>query len=173
MSELDRELDEEPRLDEDPRAGEPLEPPEALEELLEEIVDGLGLDVEIEIEQREGMLLGRVVGEDVGLFIGRRGQTIDAVQHLAQRIVFPEGPSPVRVVIDADGYRERRAEALRADAETAAEEALRSGRPVELDPMPASERRVVHEHLRDREDVSTHSEGDEPDRYLIVSPADD
>jgi len=173
MSELDRELDEEPRLDEDPRAGEPLEPPEALEELLEEIVDGLGLDVEIEIEQREGMLLGRVVGEDVGLFIGRRGQTIDAVQHLAQRIVFPEGPSPVRVVIDADGYRERRAEALRADAEDAAEEALRSGRPVELDPMPASERRVVHEHLRDREDVSTHSEGDEPDRYLIVSPADD
>jgi len=173
MSELDRELDEEPGLDEDPRAGEPLEPPEALEELLEEIVDGLGLDVEIEIEQREGMLLGRVVGEDVGLFIGRRGQTIDAVQHLAQRIVFPEGPSPVRVVIDADGYRERRAEALRADAEDAAEEALRSGRPVELDPMPASERRVVHEHLRDREDVSTHSEGDEPDRYLIVSPADD
>ena len=173
MSELDRELDEEPRLDEDPRPGELLEPPEALEELLEEIVDGLGLDVEIEIEQREGMLLGRVVGEDVGLFIGRRGQTIDAVQHLAQRIVFPEGPSPVRVVIDADGYRERRAEALRADAEDAAEEALRSGRPVELDPMPASERRVVHEHLRDREDVSTHSEGDEPDRYLIVSPADD
>ena len=173
MSELDRELDEEPRLDEDPRAGEPLEPPEALEELLEEIVDGLGLDVEIEIEQREGMLLGRVVGEDVGLFIGRRGQTIDAVQHLAQRIVFPEGPAPMRVVIDADGYRERRAEALRADAEDAAEEALRSGRPVELDPMPASERRVVHEHLRDRDDVSTHSEGDEPDRYLIVSPADD
>jgi len=171
MSELDRELDEEPRLDEDPRAGEPLEPPEALEELLEEIVDGLGLDVEIEIEQREGMLLGRVVGEDVGLFIGRRGQTIDAVQHLAQRIVFPEGPAPMRVVIDADGYRERRAEALRADAEDAAEEALRSGRPVELDPMPASERRVVHEHLRDRDDVSTHSEGEEPDRYLIVSPA--
>ena len=112
-------------------------------------------------------------GDDLGLFIGRRGQTIDAVQHLAQRIVFPDGPSPVRVVIDADGYRERRAEALRADAEDAAEEALRSGRPVELDPMPASERRVVHEHLRNRDDVSTHSEGEEPDRYLIVSPVDD
>ncbi len=167
MSELDREVDEELGPDEE------LEPPGVLEELLEEIVDGLGLDVEIEIEQREGVLLGRVVGEDVGLFIGRRGQTIDAVQHLAQRIVFPDGPSPVRVVIDADGYRERRAQALRADAEDAAEEALRSGRSVELDPMPASERRVVHEHLRDRDDVSTHSEGEEPDRYLIVSPADD
>jgi spoIIIJ-associated protein len=167
MSELEDELEDELGPDDE------LEPPQALEELLEEIVDGLGLDVDIEIEQREGVLLGRVVGEDVGLFIGRRGQTIDAVQHLAQRIVFPEGPSPVRVVIDADGYRERRAEALRADAEDAAEEALRSGRPVELDPMPASERRVVHEHLRDRDDVSTHSEGEEPERYLIVSPADD
>jgi len=167
MSEIGRESDEEPGPD-----GE-LEPPEALEELLEEIVDGLGLDVEVEIEQGEGVLLGRVVGDDVGLFIGRHGQTIDAVQHLAQRIVFPDGPSPVRVVIDADGYRERRAETLRADAEDAAEEAVRSGRPIELDPMPASERRVVHEYLRDRDDVSTHSEGEEPDRYLIVSPADD
>ncbi len=89
-------------------------------------------------------------GRMSALFIGRRGQTIDAVQHLAQRIVFPEGPSPVRVVIDADGYRERRAESLQADAEEAAEEALRSGRPVELDPMPASERRIVHEYLRER-----------------------
>ena len=165
MNELDRGVDEELAPQED------LEPAEVLEELLEEIVDGLGLDVEVEVEQDEGVLLGRVVGEDVGLFIGRHGQTIDAVQHLAQRIVFPEGPSPVRVVIDADGYRERRAQSLRADAEDAAEEALHSGRPVELDPMPASERRVVHEHLRDRDDVSTHSEGDEPDRYLIVSPA--
>ena len=70
---------------------------------------------------------GACEGEDVGLFIGRHGQTIDAVQHLAQRIVFPEGPSSVRVVIDADGYRERRAEALRAEADDAAEEALQLG----------------------------------------------
>ncbi len=68
-------------------------------------------------EEDDGVLRGSLRGEDVGLFIGRRGQTIDAVQHLAQRIVFPDGPSPVRVVIDADGYRERRAETLRADAE--------------------------------------------------------
>src|SRR5204863_9537137 len=152
---------------------EELEPAEALAELLEEILDSLDLDADVEVDEEDGVLTGRLHGEGLGLFIGRRGQTIDAVQHLAQRIVFPEGPSPVRVVIDADGYRERRAEALRADAEDAAEEALRSGRPVELDPMPASERRVVHEHLRDRDDVSTHSEGEEPDRYLIVSPVDD
>jgi spoIIIJ-associated protein len=149
------------------------DPGAVLEDLLAEIADGLGLDVEIEIEETEVELRGCLRGEDVGLFIGRRGQTIDAVQHLAQRIVFPDGPSPVRVVIDADGYRERRAETLRADADDAAEEALRSERPVELDPMPASERRVVHEHLRERGDVETHSEGDEPERRLVVSPLAD
>ncbi len=150
-----------------------LEPAEELEELLEEITEGLGLDVEVEVEERDGVLNGRIKGEDVGLFIGRRGQTIDAVQHLAQRIVFPDGPSPVRVEIDADGYRERRAELLRADADDAAEEAIRIGQPVELEPMPPSERRIVHEYLRDRGGVETHSEGDEPQRYLIVSPVDD
>lgn len=148
----------------------PDSPAEALEDLLAEIADSLDLDVEIEIDESEGVLKGSLLGEDVGLFIGRRGQTIDAVQHLAQRIVFPDGPGGVRVVVDADGYRQRRAEALRADADEAAEEALSGGRPVELEPMPASERRVVHEHLRERGDVQTHSEGEEPERRLVVSP---
>ncbi len=152
---------------------EELEPAELLEELLEEVTAGLGLDAEIEVEEREGVLRGRLVGDDVGLFIGRRGQTIDAVQHLAQRIVFPEGPSQTRVEIDADGYRERRAELLRADADDAAGEALRDGSPVELEPMPPAERRIVHEYLRERGGVETHSEGEEPHRFLVVSPVDD
>jgi spoIIIJ-associated protein len=149
---------------------EELEPAVALEELLEEISDGLGLDVEVEVQESDGVLRGSLQGEDLGLFIGRAGQTIDAVQHLAQRIVFREGPSPVRVVVDADGYRQRRAESLQADAEEAAEEAQRSGRPVELASMPAAERRIVHEYLRERGGVETHSEGDEPQRHLVVSP---
>jgi spoIIIJ-associated protein len=149
------------------------EPCEVLRELLEEIVDGLGLDVEVDVEESEGALTGRVEGEDVGLLIGRRGQTIDAVQHLAQRIVFQGGTAEARVIIDADGYRQRRAQALQAIALEAAEDALARGEPVELDPMPASERRIVHECLRDRDDVSTHSEGDEPERYLVVEPSGD
>jgi spoIIIJ-associated protein len=152
------------------QAEEELEPAEALEELLEEIRDGLKLDVRVEVEEQDGLLIGRLEGEDLGLFIGRRGQTIDAVQHLAQRIVFPEGPSSVRVVIDANGYRERRAATLCADADEAADEAVQSGRPIELEPMPASERRIVHEYLRERGGVETHSEGDEPERHLVVSP---
>jgi spoIIIJ-associated protein len=146
------------------------EPEEVLEDLLAEIVDALDLDARVEVSQDEGILKGALRGEDLGLFIGRRGQTIDAVQHLAQRIVFRTGPSPVRVVIDADGYRERRAESLCADADDAAEEVLRTGREVELEPMPASERRVIHEYLRERGDVETHSEGEEPERYLVISP---
>ena len=102
------------------------------------------------------MLTGRLEGEDVGLFIGRRGQTIDAVQHLAQRIVFPEGPSSVRVVIDADGYRERRAEALRAEADDAAEEALRAGRAGRARPaaaVRAADRARVPARARRRRDA--------------------
>jgi spoIIIJ-associated protein len=168
MSDEDRA--EAPEREDD---GDELEPAEALEELLEEVADGLGLDVEVEVQEGDGVLRGNLRGDDVGLFIGRRGQTIDAVQHLAQRIVFREGPSPVRVVIDADGYRARRAESLRADAEQAAKEALGSGQPVELEPMGASERRIVHEYLRERGGVETHSEGDEPARRLVVTPLDD
>jgi spoIIIJ-associated protein len=149
---------------------EELEPLELLEELLEEIVDALGLDADIEVLERDGLLSGTLDGEDVGLFIGRHGQTIDAVQHLAQRIVFPEGPSSVRVVIDANGYRDRRAQALRAQADEAADDAISSGKPVELDPLPPFERRIVHEYLRERGDVETHSEGNEPERFLVVSP---
>jgi spoIIIJ-associated protein len=149
---------------------EELEPAEALAELLEEILDSLDLDADVEVDEEDGVLTGRLHGEGLGLFIGRRGQTIDAVQHLAQRIVFPEGPSSVRVVIDADGYRERRAATLRAQADDAADEAISDGRAVELEPLPPFERRIVHEYMRERGDVDTHSEGEEPERYLIITP---
>lgn len=148
------------------------DPVAVLRELLEEVVDGLGLEADVRVEQADGVLTGSVEGDELGLFIGRRGQTIDAVQHLAQRIVFHGGAPEARVVIDADGYRERRQDALRSLAEEAAEESLRSGEAIELDSMPASERRIVHEYLRERGGVQTHSEGDEPERYLVVEPDD-
>ncbi len=156
----------------DDEQGTQEDPAELLVEVLEEVADGLGLECDVSVEEQEGVLRGCLEGEDVGLLIGRRGQTIDAVQHLAQRIVFHGGESKMRSwltpTVTVSGARRR----LREDAEDAAEEALRSGEAVELDPMPASERRVVHEHLRDRGDVRTHSEGEEPERYLVVSPLD-
>jgi len=146
------------------------EPREVLRELLEEVVEACGLDADVAVSESDAVLSGTIEGEDLGVLIGRHGQTIDALQHLAQRIVFRGARSETRIVIDAGGYRERRAEALRADADDAADEAVRSGRDVELDPMPASERRVVHEYLRDRGDVDTFSEGEEPQRRLVVAP---
>lgn len=149
-----------------------LDPEAALEDLLCDIAGAVGLDVEVWITSEDGELLGSIEGDDVGPLIGRRGQTIDAIQHLAQRIVFKSKLDSQRVVVDAGGYRLRRREVLCREADEAAEEALRLGVPVEFDPMPASERRVLHEHLRDRGDVATHSEGDEPDRYLVVEPVE-
>jgi spoIIIJ-associated protein len=147
------------------------ETPEArVRRLLEEVVDALDLDAEIEVSDDGEVVTGKLVGEDLGLVIGRHGQTIDALQHLAWRIAVRESDERRRVVIDAAGYRDRRAAALQAQADQAAADALRFRRPVALDAMTASDRKVVHEYLRDRGDVETYSEGDEPDRHLVVAP---
>lgn len=145
-------------------------PAERLEELLEHVVDACGLDAEVRVEEEAESLLGVVDGEDLGLLIGRHGQTIDALQHLAARIVFREEDERKRLIVDAAGYRERRAELLARQADRAVDEALRYGRPVSLDAMGPSERRVVHEYLRDRREVETYSEGEEPHRHLVVAP---
>lgn len=145
----------------------------AVQELLEQVVEALDLDADVVVEEDGDTLTGVLEGEDLGLFIGRHGQTIDAVQHLAQRIVLGGTPPTAerrRIVIDAAGYRERRREALHRQADQASEEALRYQRPVALDAMTASERKLVHEYLRERGDVETYSEGDEPDRHLVVVP---
>jgi spoIIIJ-associated protein len=145
--------------------------PEAeLRELLETISDALDLEAEVVIDAEPERLTARLVGEDLGLFIGRHGQTIDAVQHLAHRLVLKHGVEDWTVVVDAEGYRERRRIALEREADRAVEEAGRYGRPVALDAMTASERKLVHEYLRDNEAVETYSEGQEPDRHLVVAP---
>jgi spoIIIJ-associated protein len=145
---------------------------DALRELLERVVDALDLEAEVVVEENDERLTGTLDGDDLGLFIGRHGQTIEAVQHLAQRVVGEkDGPDRRRrVVVDAAGYRERREAVLQRQAGEAADDALSTGRPVALDAMTSSERRIVHEFLRDRGDVETHSEGQEPDRHLVVSP---
>jgi len=138
--------------------------------MLEEIVEAVGVDAEIEVAEDAGGLHANLDGEDLGLLIGRHGQTIDAIQHLAYRIAYRGEDDRKRVTVDAAGYRERRAALLHQDADEAVEEALRTGEPVALDAMNAVERRVVHEYLRDRDGIETYSEGAEPDRHLVVAP---
>ena len=148
-------------------------PKDVVADLLERIVDALDLDGDVEVSDDGETVTGTVHGDDLGLFIGHHGQTIDAVQHLASRMIHGEGHRPARrVIIDAGGYRERRREALVGMADDAADEALREDRAVALEPMSAGERRIVHEHLRDRDGIETYSEGEEPDRHLVVEPRD-
>jgi spoIIIJ-associated protein len=140
--------------------------------MLEEIVGAVGADAEIEVLEDATGIQANLDGEDLGLLIGRHGQTIDAIQHLAYRIAYRGEGERKRVTVDAAGYRDRRAALLQQDADEAVEEVLRTGEAVSLDAMNAVERRVVHEYLRDREGIETFSEGDEPDRHLVVAPAD-
>ena len=151
-------------------AGLPEQPAERVQAVLERIVSELGLNADVAVSEDDDEIRGSVEGEEVGLLIGRHGQTIDAVQLLCYQIAFQGYPDSKRVTVDAAGYRERQGEALRRRADVAAEDAIRDGRAIELEAMGSNERRVVHEHLRDRAEVETYSEGDEPHRFVVVAP---
>jgi len=151
----------------------PEDPADRARAVVERIANVLVEDAAVEVQEDDEALHIAVEGEEVGRFIGRHGTVIDAVQHLAYRALSQDRPADRRVVVDAEGYRERRAEALRSQADRAADDAVRTDRSVPLPAMSAIERRLVHEYLRDRRDVETFSEGEEPDRHLVVSPVVD
>ena len=149
----------------------PEEPTERVRAIVGRIVHAIGLRATLDIDESEDEIRATVNGDDLGLLIGKHGTTIDAVQHIAFRAAFRGREERKPVTVDAAGYRERREAALHRTADRAAAEALRYERAVELEPMRAPERKIVHTYLSERTDVETHSEGDEPDRRLVVSPA--
>ena len=150
----------------------PDEPAERVRAIVGRVVNALGLHATVDIVETEDEIRATVNGDDLGLLIGKHGTTIDALQHLAFRAAFKGDGLRKQVTVDAAGYRERREGALHRMADRAAAEALRYSRPVELEPMRATERKIVHTYLSERSDVETHSEGDEPDRRLVVSPVE-
>jgi spoIIIJ-associated protein len=140
-------------------------------ELIERIVDGIGVVGRIEVEEDDETLTLSCVGADLGMLIGRHGQTIDAIQYLANAVMYRRHPEDRKeVVIDAAGYRARRRASLEALALRSAERALSQGEPVELEPMTAVERKVVHIRLKEFDGVETTSEGTEPNRFVVVRP---
>jgi spoIIIJ-associated protein len=147
-------------------------PAAKLRELLERVCTSLGAPCRIEIAEDETTLRAALTGPDLGLVIGKRGHTIDAIQYLANAVVW-RGRDEERkeVVVDAAGYRERRRSALEGLADRAASDALQSRGPVPLEAMTAVERKIVHVHLAERTDVVTSSEGTEPTRHVVVAPA--
>jgi spoIIIJ-associated protein len=148
----------------------PEEPLERVEAVLDEIVDALDLAAEVVVEEAEEEIAARIEGDDLGVLIGRRGQTIDAIQLLCYRIAFRGRGDRKRVSVDASGYRERRRETVERQADRAAERAIETGKEIELEPMTPTERKVVHDHLKERAGIETFSEGDDPERCVIVAP---
>ena len=145
-------------------------PVERVEDVIDVLLEAFDLDADVEVFEDDVEISAAIEGEDLGILIGRRGTTIDALQLLCYRAAFVGREERKRVTVDAAGYRMRRRETIDREADGAAHRALEAGKPVELEPMSASERRLVHDRLKDRPEVETYSEGDEPDRRVVVSP---
>jgi spoIIIJ-associated protein len=150
---------------------------EAPEELLEEIrglvssvLDAMGFEARVEVYDAGGFIAVDVAPDNTALFIGQKGETIDAFQYLVNVAAFRERPFFKRVVLDAEGYRQRRVEAIQGMAHRTARRAVRERRTVEMPPMNSSERRVVHLFLSDNPGVTTESEGSGDNRRVKVSP---
>jgi spoIIIJ-associated protein len=140
-------------------------------EVIERILDAVGVRARIEIVEDDETVTATVVGRELGLVIGKHGQTIDAIQYLANAILFRgryEERKPV--IVDAAGYRDRREATLDALALRMAEQASATGQRVELEPMTSVERKIVHEKLKDDPEVETASEGNEPNRFVVIFP---
>ena len=147
--------------------------PELAREVVERIVEGIGARCRIDLHEEDDVLVATCTGGNLGLLIGKHGQTIDAIQYLANAIVSRTLPEERRqVVVDASGYRARREATLASIARRSAERAVQFGDRVELEPMTAVERKVVHVALQDYPGVETTSEGTEPNRFVVVMRAD-
>ena len=138
-------------------------------EIVERIAAGIGADVVITARAHDGVVTVSGVGPDVALFIGKHGQTIDAIQYLANAITRAQGGDH-EVVVDASGYRARRTATLEGIARRTAQRVVATSRRAELEPMTPVERKIVHEALKDDPGVETASEGSEPNRFVVVLP---
>ena len=143
-----------------------------LREFLLRVCSALGVAPALEIHESSENLVANLSGPGLGLVIGKHGQTIDAIQYLANAVVGRTAGSDAVVVVDAAGYRARRQASLEQAAERAAQRAVQTGGAIALDPMTAVERKIVHLYLQGRTDVETERDGSEPNRYVVVRPAD-
>jgi spoIIIJ-associated protein len=140
-------------------------------DLVTSVVEAMGFEARVDVYDASGFIAVDVASDSTALFIGQKGETIDAIQYLVNAAVYRKRPFAKRIVLDAEGYRQRRVEAIQGIAHRTARRAVREGRTVELPPMSPAERRVVHLFLRDNPRVTTASEGSGDNRRVKVSPA--
>jgi len=155
----------------DAYSGDPETPEEAeTTAYVASILSGIGIHGKISSYREEGTLYIDVNGNDCGAAIGRHGETLEAIQYLASLVANKVSQERIRVILDIGGYRRRRESTLISMAERAAEKVVRSGRNFALEPMNPAERRIVHSALQTYPGVTTFSEGEEPDRHVIIAP---
>ncbi len=143
---------------------------EKLRDFMQNVVDLMGIEARVSASEAPEWVRAEISGDDLGLLIGRHGATIDALQYIAAIVVNGDRRERRQVVVDAEGYRERRAAALTALADRTAQKVARESVSIALKPMSAAERKVIHLHLKDHSRVETVSEGNEPFRAVVISP---
>ncbi|MED3763627.1 RNA-binding cell elongation regulator Jag/EloR [Ureibacillus terrenus] len=160
---------EEKTLSEDVE-GEP-DPVLIAEQYLKDVANAMGIhDLKVEAEKEGKTIHFKLESERAALLIGKHGSNLNALQQLTQLVVSKNIKSYVTVRLDVENYRERRQEALEKLAQKMADKAIRTGKKVALEPMPSYERKIIHNALANRLDVETYSEGEEPNRHLIIEP---
>jgi spoIIIJ-associated protein len=160
-------------LGEAPEAENVAVPEELLDEirsLVATVVEAMGFESRIDVYDAGGFIAVDVASDNTALFIGQKGETIDALQYLVNSAIYRKRPFMKRIVLDAEGYRQRRVEAIQGIAHRTARRAIRERRSVELPPMNPSERRIVHIFLKDNPKVTTASEGTGDNRRVRISP---
>lgn len=150
---------------------DPATPEGIAQQFLLGVTERMGVDVKVEVTRAEdGHLFVTMYGDTLGILIGRRGETLDALQYLTSLQVNKDREEYIRVTLDTENYRAKREEALTRLASRMASRAIKTGRKVSLEPMNPYERRILHSSLQGNPEVTTHSEGDEPFRHVVVVP---
>jgi spoIIIJ-associated protein len=149
-----------------------IDPIEEAELFLKKVIQQMGVNAAtIEKQQQGKQVTFMITGEQVGLLIGKHGQTLNSLQLLTQLVANRHAEEYVSIVVDAENYRERREKTLMQLAQKLAEKAVKTGKEVRLEPLPAHERKIIHSALADHKKVVTYSVGVEPHRYVVVSPS--
>ncbi|OGX61617.1 MAG: DNA-binding protein, partial [Paenibacillus sp. RIFOXYA1_FULL_44_5] len=145
--------------------------PDPFEEALtfiQDVIATMDLNIKIEIKNEQDATVFNLIGKELGILIGRRGQTLDSLQYLINIVANRYSPSYVKIILDAENFRERRKQTLEELSERLANRVLRTGKDVVLEPMSAQERKIIHTWLQDYPDVKTYSKGDEPNRRVVI-----
>lgn len=149
---------------------EVLSPASDPKEFLDKVFKAMNMEVDVKVSTNENEMNIELAGSDMGVLIGKRGQTLDSIQYLTSLVVNKGQKEYIRVKVDTENYRERRKETLENLAKNLAYKAKRTKRPVSLEPMNPYERRIIHASLQNDKYVTTHSEGEEPYRKVVITP---